>query len=109
MKRYEGLFILDLAGREDGLNEAVEKVKTIIASTGAKVETVQKMEKRPFVRVTDKKVTGGHYVNVIFEALPAAIVALPNKFLHVAEVCRVLFSEASNPIPVPTPAAVPVA
>lgn len=107
MKRYEGLFILDLAGREDGLNEAVEKVKAIIAGTGATVETVQKMEKRPFVRVTDKKVTGGHYVNVIFEALPDAIVALPKKFTHVEEVYRVLFSEASNPIPVAAP--VPVA
>ena len=106
MKRYEGLFILDLAGHEDGLNEAVDKVKAIISSTGAKVETVQKMEKRPFVRVTDKKVTGGHYVNFIFEALPEAIVALPKKFVHVEGVYRVLFSEASNPIPVPTPAPV---
>ena len=104
MKRYEGLFILDLAGREDGLNEAVEKVKSIIASTGAEVQNVQKMEKRPFVRVTDKKVTGGHYVNVIFEALPAAIASLPGKFTHVEEVYRVLFSEASKNAAVATPA-----
>lgn len=107
MKRYEGLFILDLAGREEGLNEAVEKVKSIISGTGAQVQTVQKMEKRPFVRVTDKKVTGGHYVNFIFEALPEAISSLPQKFTHVEEVYRVLFSEASNPVPLPPP--VPVA
>lgn len=109
MKRYEGLFILDLAGHEEGLNDAVEKVKAIIASTGAKVETVQKMEKRPFVRVTDKKVTGGHYVNFIFEALPDAIVALPGKFQHVEGVYRVLFSEASNPVPAPAAPSVAVA
>jgi len=96
VKRYEGLFILDLAGREEGLNEAVEKVKTIITGAGAQVQTVQKMDKRPFVRVTDKKVTGGHYVNVIFEASTATIAALPAKFTHVDEVYRVLFHEASK-------------
>lgn len=96
MKRYEGLFILDLAGREEGLNEAVEKVKTIITGAGAQVQTVQKMDKRPFVRVTDKKVTGGHYVNVIFEASTTTIAGLPSKFTHVEEVYRVLFHEASK-------------
>jgi len=96
VKRYEGLFILNLAGHEEGLNEAVEKVKTIITDAGAQVQTVQKMDKRPFVRVTDKKVTGGHYVNFIFEASPATIAALPGKFTHVEEVYRVLFHEASK-------------
>ena len=109
MKRYEGLFILDLAGREEGLNEAMEKVKSIISGAGAKVETVEKMDKKAFVRVTDKKVTGGHYVSYFFEAGPAVIAALPQKFAHVAEVYRVLFSAASKaPLPVAVPAA-PVA
>lgn len=104
MKRYEGLFILDLAGREEGLDEAVEKVKSILAGAGAKVETVQKMEKKPFVRVTDKKVTGGHYVNFIFEAGAAEIAALPQKFTLVDEVYRVLFHEATGAPVVAAPA-----
>ena len=73
MKRYEGLFILDLAGREEGLNDVVEKVKSLLAGSGAKVEAVQKMDKKSFVRVTDKKVTGGHFVNVVFEATPTVM------------------------------------
>ncbi len=104
MKRYEVLFILDLAGREEGLNEVVDKVKGILTASGAKVDNVQKMDKKAFARVTDKKVTGGHYVNIIFEASPAVINAMPSKFVHIPEVYRVQFN--GNPInaPVPTPA-----
>lgn len=105
MKRYEGLFILDLAGREEGLNEAVDKVKQLLTDSGAKVETVQKMDKKSFARITDKKVTGGHYVNVIFAAAPAVISVLPAKFAHVPEVYRVQFGGASKTVPLDEPAA----
>lgn len=70
MKRYEGLFILDLTGKEEGVNDAVDKVKSIITDCGAKVETVQKMDKKPFARVTDKDFSSGYYVNFIFEIAP---------------------------------------
>ncbi len=104
MKRYEGLFILDLAGREEGLNEAVDKVKELLTEAGAQVETVQKMDKKPFARITDKKVTGGHFVNVIFTASPAVISALPARFAHVPEVYRVQFGAASKVVPAAEPA-----
>lgn len=94
MKRYEGLFILDLTGKEEGLNEAVDKVKSIIADSGAKVETVQKMDKKPFARVTDKAFPAGHYVNFIFEIAPTAVAGLKEKFRLVNEVYRVTISNA---------------
>ncbi|HRI14329.1 MAG TPA: 30S ribosomal protein S6 [Verrucomicrobiota bacterium] len=94
MNRYEGLFILDLAGREEGLQEAVDKVQTLLTAAGAKVDTVQKMDKKSFARVTDKKVTGGHYVNFIFQASLTVIAALPPKFAHIPEVYRVQFNHA---------------
>lgn len=109
MKRYEGLFILDLAGREEGLNEAVEKVKGLLTEAGAKVDSVQKLEKKAFARVTDKKVTGGHFVNVVFEAASTVITALPAKFAHVPEVYRVQFNIVAKNAPVFVPAPAPVA
>ena len=96
MKRYEGLFILNLAGKEEGLGEAVDKLKTEIGSAGGKVETIQKMDKKSFVRVTDKKVTGGHYVNVIFEGGPGVIAAIQSKIKHTEEIYRALFTEAGK-------------
>ena len=99
MKKYEGLFILNLAGKDEGLNDVVERLRADLIAAGGKVEAVQKLDKKPFVRVTDKKVTGGHYVNVIFDAKPGIVEALNAKFKLVEEVYRVLFSEAASWVP----------
>lgn len=98
MKRYEGLFILDLTGKEEGVNDAVDKVKSIITDCGAKVETVQKMDKKPFARVTDKDFSSGYYVNFIFEIAPAAVAGLRDKFRLVDEVYRVSIKHATAPV-----------
>lgn len=95
MKRYEGLLILDLTGKEEGFNETVDRVKAVITEAGAKVETVQKMDKKPFARVTDKNLPGGFYVNFIFELAPASLVALRAKLKLVTEVYRVSIMHAS--------------
>lgn len=96
MKKYEGLFILNLAGKEDGLKEAVDRVAAEIIGLGGKVETIQKMDKKPFARVADKRHTGGHYVNVLFSAEASVVAALNAKFRHSDEVFRILISEASK-------------
>lgn len=94
MKKYEGLFILNTSGREEGAKEMIDKITADINAAGGRVETVQKMDKRPFVRVTDKKHTSGFYVNVIFEVNPSAISALRNKFSLNEEIYRVVFTVA---------------
>lgn len=94
MKRYEGLFILNLAGKEEGLKEAVDRVAAEIAAVGGKLETIQKMDKKPFARVADRRVNAGHYVNVIFEAAPSAIIELQKRIRHSEEIFRALFTEA---------------
>jgi ribosomal protein S6 len=101
VKRYEGLFILNTAGKEDAIKDTIDKLSTEITSVGGKVETVQKMDKRSFARVADKKYSAGFYVNVIFESQPAAIAQLNSRFSLSEDVHRVLFSHA----PVPKPAA----
>ncbi len=94
MKRYEGLFILETAAKEEGLKEIIDKISAEITAQGAKVETVQKMDKRNFTRVADKKHTSGYYVNVIFESEPSAIEQLKHRFSMNTDVFRVLFSNA---------------
>jgi len=100
VKRYEGLFILNLAGKEEGLKEAVDRVSAEITSAGGKVEAVQKMDKKSFARVADRRINAGHYVNVVFEARPAVVAQLQSKFKLAEDVFRVLFTEASAPAPV---------
>ena len=97
MKRYEGLFIFDTAGKEEGLKDTIDKISAEITSAGGKVETVQKMDKRNFSRVANKKHNAGFYVNVIFESNPSAIDQLKHRFAMNDEVFRVLFTNAPAP------------
>ena len=97
MKRYEGLFILDTAGKEETIKDTIDKISAEITSAGGKVETVQKMDKKPFSRVANKKHNAGFYVNVIFESQPAALDQLKHKFAMNSEVFRVMFSNAPAP------------
>jgi len=100
VKRYEGLFILETAGKEESVKDAIDKISSEITSAGGKVETVQKMDKKNFARIADKKHTSGFYVNVIFESEPGVVSQLKQRFALNTEVFRVLFTNA----PVPTPA-----
>ena len=97
MKRYEGLFILNTAAKEEGIKEAIDKISAEIASAGGKVETVQKMEKRNFSRVADKKHSSGFYVNVIFESKPETLAQLHHRLTVNEEIFRVIFTEAPPP------------
>ena len=99
MKRYEGLFILNLAGREEGVKDALDKISAEIESAGGKVETVQKMDKKAFSRVADKKHNTGFYANVIFTGPSAIVAQLRAKFALNAEVFRVLFTDSPEPKP----------
>jgi len=99
MKRYEGLFILNTAGKEEGIPETLDRISADLTAAGGKVETVQKMDRKNFSRVADKKFIAGFYANIIFTAPPAAIEALRAKFALNDDVFRVLFTESPEPKP----------
>ncbi len=94
MKRYEGLFILNTAGKEENVKDALDTISNDIVALGGKVETVQKMDRKPFARVADKRHASGFYANVIFTSAPAVIAQLQKKFALNTEVFRVLFTES---------------
>lgn len=107
MKKYEGLFILNIVGKEDGVKDIIDRVSADIVAAGGKIETVQKMDKKSFSRVANKKHSSGFYVNMIFELAPAALTGLRNKFASNADVFRVLLHIAGkNPMPTTAPIAV---
>jgi ribosomal protein S6 len=99
VKRYEGLFILNLSGKEEGVKDALDKISTDIIAAGGTVETVQKMDKKGFARIADKKHTAGFYANIVFAGTPAIIKQLHAKFSLNEEVFRVLFTESPEPKP----------
>jgi len=103
VKRYEGLFILDTAGKEDTVKDVIDKISAEITAAGGKVETVQKMDKRSFSRVADKKQNAGFYVNIIFESEPATVDQMKRRFAMNGDVFRVLFTRATAPKAAPAP------
>jgi len=99
VKRYEGLFILNTAAKEEGIKDTLDKLSADIVAAGGKIETVQKMERKTFSRVADKKHNAGYYANIIFTSAPAAIAALRAKFGLNEEVFRVIFTNSPEPKP----------
>jgi small subunit ribosomal protein S6 len=87
LKTYEGLFIVDTAGKEEVSIELVNKIQKMIEHVGGRVDKVQRMGIRPFARDTHKR-TSGYYVNFVFDAPPTAITELDAKFHLEPEVFR---------------------
>jgi len=97
VKRYEGLFILNTAGKEEGIKETLDKISAEITAAGGKVETVQKMDRKTYARVADKRHTAGFYANVIFAIAPAALAALRAKLGLDEEIFRIVFTNSPEP------------
>ncbi len=104
MKRYEGLFILNTTAKEDGIKDSIDKISAEITSAGGKVETVQKMDKKNFSRVADKKYTAGFYVNIIFQCPESATAQLRHRLGMNEEIFRTLFTIAPPAQPEKAPA-----
>ncbi len=98
VKRYEGLFILNTAGKEEALKDTIDKISAEITAAGGKVETVQKMDKKAF------RPRGGPQVHtpvstsiIVFEGAPDVIAQLRHRFANNEEIFRVLFTIAPRP------------
>jgi small subunit ribosomal protein S6 len=59
---YDGLYILNIQGKDEGLKEAMDGIEKEIESLGGKVKGVQKMDKRKFERIKGD-LDSGFYVN----------------------------------------------
>ncbi len=95
---------MNTAGKEEVVKETIDKLSVEITSAGGTVETVQKMDKRAFSRVANKKHSAGFYVNVIFAGKPAVLPQLQSRFALSEDVFRVLFTEAPAAKPEKIPA-----
>ncbi len=87
MNRYEALLILNLGPNDDKLQEVIDRLEKDFAAKGAKIEQVQRMDRREFSYVAGE-LSSGYYVNFIFEAAPDAIEKLRNQFKLDPEVYR---------------------
>ncbi len=87
MNRYEALLVLNTHGKDDTVKDVVDRLESEFEKEGAKIEQVQKMDKRQFSYVAGE-LESGHYVNFVFEAEPQLVAKLRSKFKLDPEVYR---------------------
>ncbi len=87
INRYEALIVLNTQGKDDAVKDIVDRLESEFQKEGAKVEQVQKMDKRPFSYVAGE-LEAGFYVNFIFHADSQLITKLRSKFKLDPEVYR---------------------
>ena len=85
--RYEALLVLNTQGTEDSVKEIVDRLESEFEKDGARIEQVQKMDRRQFSYVAGP-LEAGHYVNFVFEADPQLITKLRSKFKLDPEIYR---------------------
>ena len=73
MRHYEGLFILDTVGTTESADDIIKAIGELITKGGGKVTGEQKLDRRGFARIADKKHSGGFYVSMMFDMEPEAL------------------------------------
>jgi small subunit ribosomal protein S6 len=87
MNRYEALLVLNTQGKDDTVKDVVDRLESEFEKEGAKIEQVQKMDKRQFAYQAGE-LDSGFYVNFVFNAEPQLISKLRSKFKLDPEVYR---------------------
>ncbi len=93
-RNYRASFILDNRGKEESFDQIIDGVKKVIADVQGEVTNVETTGKKDFARVTDKKLTSGHYVHVSFSAPAGAPAALREKLRLNSSVYRTFIQSA---------------
>jgi len=78
MKNYDGLFILNIQGKDEGLKEAIDAIEKEITGFGGKINGTQKMDRKRFERESGD-IDSGFYVNVQFSLDPDKVEPLRSK------------------------------
>ena len=86
-RRYEALLVLNTQAKEENVKEMIERLESEFEKEGAKVEQVQKMDKRHFSYMAGP-LDSGYYVNFILNTAPQSILRLLTKFKLDTDVYR---------------------
>ena len=78
-RNYRATFILDNRGKEESIDQIIDGVKKEIAAVQGDVTAVENLGKKDFVRVTDRKMPNGIYVQISFAAPPDGPVQLKER------------------------------
>lgn len=87
-EHYEAMFILDIQGKEEGVDAMLATIKQAIESLDGAFKGAQRMDRRKFERIAVKKRDSGYYLGVTFDLDPGKLKSLREKFLFDDKVFR---------------------
>jgi small subunit ribosomal protein S6 len=93
-RSYRATFILDNRGKDDSIDQIIDGVKQEIAAVQGEVTGVENLGRRDFVRVTDRKMTAGTFVQVAFSAPASGPAALRERLRLNGSVYRTFVQSA---------------
>jgi len=92
-KKYKSTFILDTRGYTDPVETLIEKLKTVLESTGCKVSGVENLGQKTFARAVDRSFPAGLYVQFTYEGPTTANAQILEK-LRLDKTVNRMFVEA---------------
>ena len=95
MRHYEGLFILDTVATTESVDDIIKAIGKLIGKAGGKVNGEQKLDRRGFARIADKKHSGGFYVSLMFDMEPEALGEFKSVLGKRSEVFRVQITSSA--------------
>ena len=93
-RTYLASFIVDNRGREETVDQIVDGIKQVIADVKGEVTSVENLGRKDFARITDKKFTGAHYVQITFSGPSEAPAHLREKLRLNGSVYRTFIQSA---------------
>lgn len=93
-KKYKATFVLDTRGYDQPVETLIEKLTGLITSLDGKVEAVDNMGVKDFVRTPDRKFPSGAFVAFEISGSPALPAAIKEKLRRDRTVNRVLIQAA---------------
>ncbi len=107
-KNYEATYILNIQGKEQGVDEVADFIKQAIESLGGSVTGNQRIGNKSFERVAGK-LDSGYYLGTSFELDSGKISELENKFILDDRIYRQFYltGKENAPSAAPAPAETP--
>ena len=72
-RKYEGVYVLNMKGQEEGIEDTVGTITKELESNGAALEQIDRIGRKEFAHENHAKQNHGYYVQFHFEAEPSVI------------------------------------
>jgi small subunit ribosomal protein S6 len=92
-KQYQGYYILDIQGKEEGIKEATTQIEKLIKELSGEVLDIQKLDRRKFERVAGH-LDSGFYVRIDFKVDGQKLASLREKLSIDNKIYRQFYFQA---------------